>query len=387
MQRPVAVRRTKPFPWGLAGALVLIAACEAYVARHTLDLTRQDNWEWRLSSRAASRKPARAGVLAFGSSLIKLGLVPQMLEASAGRAVYNLAVCGGSAPASYILLRRAIESGARPSAVIVEFHPLSMTSDAWHTAAFWPDLLDTGETIELAFSMRDARFFAAVTFARALSSLKDRHELRNAIVAALRGEQRPAGLSVLALMRNLNKNRGSMIVPPLAEAGDRALPAEDIAAASVAWSCNPFNERYVRKFLALARAHGITVVWLLPPVSPALQDLRDRSGRDAGYKAFVASCLAREPRLVVVDATGAGFGLRHFIDGQHLNRDGATLWTRAIETTLRDVVRGDPIEPRWVTASTSDYQHAPGALALEDYGESYRAVQTTAQLPRAEVRR
>jgi hypothetical protein len=286
-----------------------------------------------------------------------------------------------------MLLRRAIESGARPSVVLVEFHPLSMNGDAWHTAAFWPDLLDTRETIELASSMRDARFFAAMTLARALPSLKDRHELRNAIVAALRGEPRTARLSVLALMRNLNKNRGSMIVPPLAEAGNRALPAEDIATASVAWSCNAFNERYVRDFLALARAHGTAVVWLLPPVSPALQDLRDRSGRDAAYKAFVAGWLAREPRLVVVDGTRAGLDSRHFIDGQHLNRDGAALWTRAIETTFREVARGEAVERRWVRASTSYDKFAPGGRALEDYGDSYRAIQRTAQLPRAEVRR
>jgi hypothetical protein len=374
-------------PSGLAGALLLIAACEASIARHTLDVTRQDNWEWRLSSRAASGKPARAGVLAFGSSLIKLGLVPQMLEASTGRPVYNLGVCGGSAPASYILLRRAIESGARPLAVLVEFHPLSMNGEAWHTAPFWPDLLDTRETAEIALSMRDARFFAAMTLARALPSLKDRHELRNAIVAALRGEPRNARLSVLALMRNLNKNRGSMIVPRLAESADRALPAEDVATASAAWRCNAFNELYVRKFLALARAHGTTVVWLLPPVSPALQDLRDRSGRDAAYKAFVAGWLAREPRLVVVDGTSSGLDSRHFIDGQHLNRDGATLWSRAIETTLRDVARGGPVEPRWVKVSTCNEQDALGGLAVEDYGESYRAIQKMAGSARAEVRR
>jgi hypothetical protein len=63
------------------------------------------------------------------------------------------------------------------------------------------------------------------------------------------------------------------------------------------------------------------------------------------------------------------------------------LWSRAIEATLREVVRVEPVEPRWVTASTSNDQNSAVGPALEDYGESYRAIQRTAQLPRAEVRR
>ena len=387
MRAPDGPRRPPWFPRGLAGAFLVIVATEAVVFRHALDVTRQDNWEWRLSGHAASREATSAGVLAFGSSLVKLGVVPQVLEPSVGRPVFNLAVCAGSPPSSYVLLRRALDAGARPSAVVVEFHPLALTRDAWHTASFWPDLLSTRDTLELAWSMRDAPFLAAISLARSLPSLKDRHGLREALRSNLRGDHSTARQGVLALIRNVNRNRGAMMVSSAGISIPPAIPAEEVTAASREWRCSAWNERYVRKFLALARENGVGVVWLIPPVSPTLQDLRERSGLDARVKSFAQRWVGRDTRLVVVDGSRAGFDPRHFLDSQHLNRDGATLWSRVIARTLGDMVRNNQKGPRWVRASIARGSPVAAEIEIEDYGQSYRTVRRTAGLHAPEVRR
>ena len=74
-------------PRGRAGAVVLVLGVESLIAGHSLDLTRQDNWEWRLTGRATARDATGAGVLAFGSSLVKLGVIPRVLEEAVGRPI------------------------------------------------------------------------------------------------------------------------------------------------------------------------------------------------------------------------------------------------------------------------------------------------------------
>jgi len=65
-------------------------------------------------------------VLCFGDSQMKFGIAPHVVAARTGRPAYNLAIVGGQPPASYFLLRRALEAGARPSAVLFDLqgkHP------------------------------------------------------------------------------------------------------------------------------------------------------------------------------------------------------------------------------------------------------------------------
>src|SRR3954447_19333208 len=88
-------------PLGLLGFLMLAAGIEWSMARHDLTFTRQDNWEWRLSARASRRAGTSSAILAFGSSLMKLGFAPRVIERELGLSAYNLGLCAGPAPASY----------------------------------------------------------------------------------------------------------------------------------------------------------------------------------------------------------------------------------------------------------------------------------------------
>ena len=72
------------FPWGLLGAALLALVVEGTVARRPLDLLDADDWAYREAKRAASREAKGADVLCFGDSLVKLAVLPKVLDEHAG---------------------------------------------------------------------------------------------------------------------------------------------------------------------------------------------------------------------------------------------------------------------------------------------------------------
>src|SRR5690242_7088316 len=95
-----STRATGRAPVGLLGMLALLALGERYVARHDLDLTNTAPVNWRYSGREA-RKTETGSVLCFGTSLVKYGLLPRVIEQTTGRKAFNLAVCNGGMASSY----------------------------------------------------------------------------------------------------------------------------------------------------------------------------------------------------------------------------------------------------------------------------------------------
>lgn len=353
-------------PWGFLAALALASGVEWFVARNWLDFTRPDSWEWRLSGRAAGREATGAGVLALGSSVAKQGIVPRAIESAVGLPAFNLAVCAGSPISSYYLLRKAVEAGARPKVVVVEFHPGMLTESPWLTVEFWPEVLDSRDCLDLAREASDPRLFGAVMSARLLPTVRDRHGLRASVRAALRGESGSQALGVLAMRRNHRVNLGAKLAPRRVDPWAAPLPVE-----SLHWACTPLNDRYVRRFLELAANQETHVVWLLPPVRPDLQARRGGPGQDRAYRTYAEGLLARHPGLTVVDARGAGFSADLFIDAQHLNRDGALALTARLNPTLAQAA-AEALPGSWLPLSALD---APAvAVATEDMGESSRAV-------------
>src|SRR5262249_28136550 len=110
-------------PAGLLGAIALMVAVELALAHDPFRFGLPDWGDWARAGRAA-RGAAREGeVLCFGDSTAKAGLQPRVLAWRLGRPVRSFAVAAGSPAASYFLLRRALDSGARPSAILVDLHP------------------------------------------------------------------------------------------------------------------------------------------------------------------------------------------------------------------------------------------------------------------------
>lgn len=329
-------------PWGLVGMLVLVAAVEVFVGRgrdRFADFAAQD---WTLARRRAGREARSAKVLCFGDSQVKMGVVPRVIEARVGLPAYNLALVGGQPASSYYLLRRALDSGANPSAVVVDFLPPLLAIDLERNHRNYPELLTFGESAELAFAARDPGAFLGRTVEMILPSVKTRNDLRAAVFAALQGKPM-IERGDAAYPRNWRFNLGTMLFPayPFTENPESWYRANYPAP----WSCTGLHGGYVRRFLDLAATRGIAVYWLLHPIAPTAQRYCDERGQDARYEQFVRDAAARYPNLVVVDGRHSGYRETEFIDTVHLHAAASFV----LSEDLASVIAGPPTQDRWVS--------------------------------------
>lgn len=342
----VSTRSLRRLPWGLLGMLALVAGAERYFARHSLDYTRPEYQDWRANGKAARTKARGRDLLIFGTSMTQQGLLPRILCEKTGGSAYNLSVCAGQASSSYFLLKRAIDAGANPRAILVDFHPQYLATSYLGAAPFWPDLLEPREALDLFREARDPTFLASNFVARLLPSVKDRLQIRLAIGAALRGDWIDLRGPSLLYAHNKAANDGALVYPPNpAFRGDVAAPfAQAFLPAS--WAPDPINARYVRRFLALAASRGIRVYWVIPPLSPELQERRDRSGLDVPYTAFIRAMQGEFANLAVLDARKSGFANGVFNDAAHLDGYGAIALSEAVGEVLASADRRE--SSRWV---------------------------------------
>src|SRR6202012_2342880 len=103
----------------------------------------------------ASGNRPMGGVFFYGDSQVKFGVSPLLLESKLGQPSHCLAIQGGQAPSSYFLLRRTLDSGVIPSAILVDFEPHLTRDGIDHNKRMWPELADLGECLELAWTARD----------------------------------------------------------------------------------------------------------------------------------------------------------------------------------------------------------------------------------------
>src|SRR5262249_38171040 len=151
-------------PAGLLGMILLVATIENHVARHRLDVANVPALNWA-SAESLARKARSFEVLCLGSSLTTSGGLPRIIEQRLGKSTCNLAVMGGTAPANYYLLKRALESGAHPKAVVVDWQEMPVDRDdrwnfvaLWKHVRLWPELLTLAECLDLSWTARDASF-------------------------------------------------------------------------------------------------------------------------------------------------------------------------------------------------------------------------------------
>ena len=77
----------------------LVAGIEWTLAGHDLDFTTPVHWDWRVIGKAATRPDRVAGkdVLIFGDSLVKFGVMPEVIKRRSGKVAYNFALHTGQA--------------------------------------------------------------------------------------------------------------------------------------------------------------------------------------------------------------------------------------------------------------------------------------------------
>jgi len=334
-------------PSGLLGMLALVAAVELTVARHRPDLASPLAEDWRFATWAAGRKAPGRDVLCFGDSLVKYGVLPRVIEARAGVRAYNLATSGGTMPSAYFLLRRALGSGARPRAVVTDFAALMLPDPDPPALQNYPELASLRDCLDLAWASRAAGFFAGAGLSKALPSYQWRFEIRAAVRAALDGRSLSLRAALPFFWRAWEGEGGAQPMPR----GRVRYPNEDFLIDGVSpgtWTCEPRNEAYLDRFVALAGEQGIPVYWLMPPLCPEVHARRGRRGSDAAYGRFARAKLARHPNLAILDARGSGYDDSVHTDHLHLDRRGAAVLSGDLAAVLADRIRSPKAGPAWV---------------------------------------
>jgi hypothetical protein len=333
-------------PWGLAGMLVAVGVVEHAMAGRPLEVSSTATLSWRLSREAATREAKSAEVVCLGDSLMKHGVLPRLLEARTGRRSYNLAVCAAQPPAAYLLFSTLLRSGANPSAIVVDFAPGLMVGGPRYSLRNWSEVAGLCEIAELAARARDWALLGELVSGMMLPSLRARFEIRAWIAAALVGQANPYLESNLLYRRNWLVNKGANLSPPNAQFKGVVGEDEHRRQLSSAWWCHRVNRDYFHALLRMTQARGISVYWLMAPVSPPIQLRRDQSGAEARHLAFVRTLLDRYPNLAVIDARHAGYDSSIFVDSIHLDGRGAMTLSTDLAAVLRKRLGGVP-GPRW----------------------------------------
>jgi hypothetical protein len=296
-----------------------------------------------------------------------------LLEERLGLRAYNLALYSGPAPASYYLLRRVLDRGARPAAVVVSFNKEILLEGP--QSSFrpypWAELLTPSEVLELCRARRDAGLFASIMAKKILPSYRDRPEIRARLLEALRGESLSPRPATPSFQRNWWTNRGAQVNAANPQVRDVAVPA-NARGLMAGWRPDPVNALYVARFLRLAADHGVRVFWLVPPTIPGGQLTADLGEGEAHYDLYVAELRRRFPGLTLVDARRAGFPYSVFYDPIHLDRRGAAALTERLADALAGPLAGAPGPGRVALAPFSE---GPADLSLEDVGQSHLALE------------
>lgn len=368
-RRSIPLRQGKGIPYGLVGALVLIWAFEGFISRHPLECTDDMANIWRLSRQAAQGAQARADVLCFGDSLVKVGIVPRVLEKRLGRSAFNLALFAGHSSSSFILLRHVIESGARPQAIVIDFHSNLLAAATKTNGPYWTKISDLRDACELCWQTLDPCLVLKIAGAWLLPSCNGRVQIREVVLSALRGETPLPLRSRQALARNWSVNRGAFVLSKVSPRADESLLGQNLPNQ---WRARPVNVRYLEKLLDLAAAHQVPVFWVLPPARPEWQASREKRGFDAAFVRFIQSIERRYDNFVVVDGRHSGYEASLFIDGTHLNSGGAQSLSSGLAEVMARYLGPAPPPSRW--ARLPAYSPAPADSRVEDFEQSLLAL-------------
>jgi hypothetical protein len=365
--------RDRRFGWplGLIGMLALVAATEHYIAGRNIDFGTMLTIEWRRTGKAAVKEAPRAEILCFGTSLTRLGVSPNILKERTGLEVYNLSLSGGQPFATYTMLRHALDAGARPKAVVVDFKWTSIWMEPVGAERIFPEIATYRECLALAREVGDSSFLGRLTLVSLLPSYRCRTEIRKNVVAAIHGLEPERNPTWVTMARNTNVNHGAHHTPRVEFTGEISPGLEHVFPDN--WKVHPVAEVYINKFLELAESRQIPVFWLIPPVSPSAQAKLQQNGSDDLYSRFVKQKIAKYPGVSIMDGRCSGYPTEAFFDLTHLNRYGTANLSEDIADAI--VARLNPsgkVDSHWVNLAA--YRGGKGGEKLEDFLGSHEAV-------------
>ena len=319
------------WPGGLLGMLALVAAVEAAVGAwpNGADPIAR---EWRAGYRAVRGRAPGAEVLCLGDSLIRFGVDVPRLERRLGRRVAGFARTAAPAAASYFALRAAVEAGARPRLVLVDYAPFLLRPGYRLNRRYLPEAGGLRDALDLAGSMRDPEAAGALLLGRLAPTVRGRDHIRGLL-------GRRAGIAPARKSPGPDDRAGLWLPNADRSVLDWFYPRD--------WECGPDHRAYVERLVELAGRHGATVAWLLPPIAPEVRAEWAALGLDARYDRFAAALQARFANLIVVDARAFPTAEADRLDPIHLGPRGAAAFT----DRLADLLAAPGPAPRWAEMS------------------------------------
>jgi hypothetical protein len=326
--------------------LGIVLAIETFVERHRDEFASPVGLLFEATGRSAKTESLGRDLLFFGDSVVKFGVAPRVIESRTGLRGYNLATIGSPASIPAILLREALESGARPKAVFVDFKPTLLSGYAADPPSF-ARIAAFGDGFKLAWKAREPDDFARFAVGWVLPSYRDRFMIRSRISEGFSGQAEPSLRLPEARRANWEINLGAEILPPNPAVLTTPEFANERANLNPGWSCSPVNLAVIDDFFRLAEAHQIPVFWLLTPIHPRVQAARERLGIEASWNRFLIE-QTKGRRVVLLDARPMAIDPDLFVDATHLDRRGATALSEAIADFLLDWQNSSPTTDRWV---------------------------------------
>lgn len=359
--------RGRRLPAAPLGMIVLVAAIELCLGR-SRQFGDDKSASWSHAGDASRRDAAGCDVLCFGDSMVKLGVLPRVLESRLGGRAYNLAVFDGPIAASEVLLRRALRAGVRPSAVVVGAMPHQLARDPRgpNDRRAWAELLDWDEAVRLAGDLRSPGFLAEFAAGRLLPSVRSRDAIRAAVRARAGGRDWSSRNIIALYRRNWQANRGAHVVGLRARRLAVGRSNADLFPAR--WAPHPESLASFRRLLRLAGEQDIPVFWLIAPMHPEALDHQRSLGLDGRFDALVAGLLSEFPHVRVLDARARAWDGSWFTDAVHLDPRGAQALSLALCGALADGSAG----PRWIPVGPPRERGSDAALdgLVEDFEES-----------------
>lgn len=357
-------RLFRRLPTGFLGMLAIVVAVESYLYRERETYCVPGSQDLQLAWKAAGSEALGRDVLCFGDSLMKFSMIPKVFEQRTGLTCYNMAVAGSQTPITYCLLRKALESGAKPRAIVVEFIPTLFRLPPTHNLSLLSYVVDLSDALEMAWRENNRVLFDRVLMNKVLTSMEARVGIRRLFMAWLLG---PVAVpdEVPLYRRHWIEYDGAQIMPPKPEFTENGFDPSGWAKDFYPnWYVNRVNRAYLLKFLDLAKAHDIEVYWFLPPIMPSIEAECDRSGFSEKHTAFLQAMQKRYSNLSIIDGRNAGYDEKIYSDGNHLGRPGAYVVSFEVGGLLRDRLRQEHAPPAWL--NLPPYQARPVDVAIHD---------------------
>ncbi len=162
----------RSIPWGVAGMVALVIGIEGFIFRHWSDLTDPVSLSWRFRRRLRSRRLATARSSASATAWSSTDWFRVSSSRTSGMKAANLSAARASTLLTYCLLRRALDSGARPAALIINAKPAVLLGGPEFNARPWQEVLGLRDASELLQITRNAPFVASTLVGRLLPSLR-----------------------------------------------------------------------------------------------------------------------------------------------------------------------------------------------------------------------